>query len=409
MVLRRFSVSNFMSFPGKAELTLGLTKREASQGWSVSAPLKSDKKEYSTATGIFGANASGKTNILKALRFMTWFAEAPLESISPKDPIMSFGWFRNDQPSEYELEYYSEDNSIMRYYLKANKKVILEESLTRLDLKGKVRSKGTLFKRSWNPKTEKYVFGERNMGFEDVPAHLARPNASFLSLAQHLGVGTKKFMLPSIYSNVEPYGRVPTVNDFPVAQGFFLEPKNVQFWNQALEFLTEVDLGLSNVTLKKMNLNLPKGNMDASKSTQEFVNMIAYHKLKDGSEKALNFLQESNGTRAVFVHLALLLPVLAEGGIAIIDEIESELHPDLVEKILGLFNDPLTNPGKGQLIFTSHTPSLMNELGKAHIYLTEKIDNESDLWSLNDMNGVRVADNFAAKYRAGAYGGVPQL
>jgi len=104
------------------------------------------------------------------------------------------------------------------------------------------------------------------------------------------------------------------------------------------------------------------------------------------------------------------LPALNAGGLAIIDELESDLHPHMLTPILNLFFSPKTNPHNAQIIFTTHAIEVMNQLHKAQIVLVEKdAACESDAWRLDDIKGVRVEDNLYAKYMAGAYGAIPQF
>ena len=113
---------------------------------------------------------------------------------------------------------------------------------------------------------------------------------------------------------------------------------------------------------------------------------------------------------AGLVLLHRLLPVLERGGLAVIDEFENDLHPHMLEPILGLFADDRTNPHGAQLLFTCHAMEVLNILHKSQVMLVEKDENnESTAWRLDSVEGIRSDDNFYAKYMAGAYGAVPQL
>jgi uncharacterized protein len=111
-----------------------------------------------------------------------------------------------------------------------------------------------------------------------------------------------------------------------------------------------------------------------------------------------------------FVLLSRLLPVLEGGGIAVIDEFESDMHPHMLAPILDLFANPSTNPHHAQLLFTSHSMEVLHLLPKSHVTLVEKDEfNESQAWRLDEVKGIRSDDNYYAKYMAGAYGAVPRL
>lgn len=105
----------------------------------------------------------------------------------------------------------------------------------------------------------------------------------------------------------------------------------------------------------------------------------------------------------------MLLSALKIGGIVIIDELEIKLHPAIVVRLLELFNDPEVNTGKGQIIFSSHMPALIDLLGKYHTYLVEKNDQKSEVYPLSDFPEARADQKLAPLYLAGKFGGVPRI
>ena len=101
--------------------------------------------------------------------------------------------------------------------------------------------------------------------------------------------------------------------------------------------------------------------------------------------------------------------ILDRGGILVFDEIEDALHPVFVCKIINMFKSMEVNPNNAQLLFTTHSPLLLEECTKTQIYLVEKNQQlVSELFRLDEVEGVRNCDNFCAKYLAGTYGGVPK-
>src|SRR5699024_1202058 len=98
------------------------------------------------------------------------------------------------------------------------------------------------------------------------------------------------------------------------------------------------------------------------------------------------------------------------GGLAVIDEMESDLHPHMLAELIDLFISPETNPHNAQLIFSTHSHELLNMLLKQQIVLVEKDEQlNTDAYRLDDVEGVRADDNIYAKYLAGAYGGIPNI
>jgi uncharacterized protein len=171
-----------------------------------------------------------------------------------------------------------------------------------------------------------------------------------------------------------------------------------------IELLRSWDLGLSDVQLREFQAPDAKGDMKPHRIA------LGMHRGRDQRSYLLPLLRESRGTQAAFVLLSRLIPVLEEGGLAVIDEFESDLHPHMLEPILDLFANPQTNLHNAQLIFTCHSMEVLNLLPKSQVMLTEKDEfNESHAWRLDSVEGIRSDDNFYAKYMAGAYGAVPRL
>ena len=126
------------------------------------------------------------------------------------------------------------------------------------------------------------------------------------------------------------------------------------------------------------------------------------------AEYRLPFAFESSGTQGAFVLLSRLLHALEIGGLAVIDELEADLHPHMLEPILDLFGNPDTNPHDAQLLFTCHAMEILNLLHKSQVMLVEKNSEcESSAIRMDAVEGIRNDDNFYAKYMAGAYGAVP--
>jgi predicted ATPase len=123
----------------------------------------------------------------------------------------------------------------------------------------------------------------------------------------------------------------------------------------------------------------------------------------------LPFWEESSGTQSAFVLVIPILQTLANGGIVVIDELDNDLHPHLIPALMEWFEFEETNPHHAQLIFTCHTPEVLNLLQKHQVYLVEKQNQRSEAWRLDEVTGLRADDNLYAKYMAGALGATPNL
>jgi len=119
---------------------------------------------------------------------------------------------------------------------------------------------------------------------------------------------------------------------------------------------------------------------------------------------------ESSGTKQLFVLLKSILAALEKGSIAVIDEFDVNLHPEMVIALYDLFVQPETNPKNAQLFMSTHSHVLLSKLDKYQIVLVEKNENGvSEAWRLNEISNVRSDENYYSKYLAGAYGAVPKI
>jgi predicted ATPase len=167
--------------------------------------------------------------------------------------------------------------------------------------------------------------------------------------------------------------------------------------------LSEWDLGLSGVDLQEIQLNPVEAPDEKS--------WFPFGRHVSGTNSfSLPFNMESSGTQGAFILLSRLLPVLENGGLAVIDEFENDLHPLMLEPILDLFANPETNPQGAQLIFSTHAVEVLNLVEKSQVMLVEKDPNcLSTAYRMDTVEGIRNDDNFYAKYMAGTYGAVPDL
>jgi uncharacterized protein len=133
------------------------------------------------------------------------------------------------------------------------------------------------------------------------------------------------------------------------------------------------------------------------------------HETYDGMSHSLHFLEESSGTQTAFVLLSRLLKVLSRGGVAVVDELDADLHTHMLEPVLDLFANPTTNPHNAQLIFSAQAPQVLNVLNKAQVLFVEKHHCRSTAYRGDSIRGLRADDNLFAKYMSGAIGAVPQI
>lgn len=394
-MLHRYAFSNFQSFRERAEVSWLLDRKVPQAVWSHQA---GSGERVSRVMAVVGPNASGKTTLLKPVLFLGWFvshsfAAEPAAALPFEPHAASAG-----EPSEFEVEL-DVDGQLMRYTLRCTQERVLHEALY-----ARHERMRYVFVREWNEATQAYDIKQQDFGFAPSEARKVRPNASLIATAAQYGVPLAQRLAGSqIWSNIHQYGRM--VNDanqlIHAATHFAGEESQRQ---QLVGLLSAWDLGLSDVQVRELETAQPDGK------TKKFWLPYGIHRTAGGLSFELPFMQESSGTQGALVLLSRLLPVLATGGFAVIDEFENDLHPHMLEPILDLFASPVTNPHGGQLLFTCHAMEVLNILHKSQVMLVEKNeDNQSSAWRLDSVEGIRSDDNLYAKYMAGAYGAIPQL
>lgn len=397
-MLHTLRFSNFFSFADETEVSFVLDAR--SKGEESGFASAATDHQLSKLLAVVGPNGAGKTNIIKALDFVCWFVTssffmAPDQSLAVRPHALE-----SSDASHFELEFEAH-GKLYRYALALNSERVLSESL-RLKTS---RAFSTLFSRNWDEASGTESIQQRGFGLPQKQAEKVKPLTSLISLAEQFGVEAAHGVVDVLsrrHSNVAAIGRqgFQGAPDVLGAAKFFAESETYR--SSMARLLNQWDFGLKDVRLETMHT--------MSDGKEEEV-LVPFGVHSDGeSEMRLPMFFESSGTQAAFVLLADLLPILAEGGTVMFDELESDLHPLMLEPILNLFISAKTNPHNAQLIFTSHSVEILNLLKKGQIMLVEKNERcRSEAWRLSDMEGVRADDNFYAKYMAGAYGAVPML
>ena len=396
-MLSKYTFKNFFSFRDETSVSFDVSghvpERHSICFNDVGARL-------SKVIAVVGPNASGKTNLLKPLVFIQWFIGHSFRQEPDSDIPLQGHMLALDEPSEFEAEF-DFNGASWRYRLIATRKRVLHESLhTKTS-----RLFSYVFVRDWDSSTREYIIKQQGFGFTLREARKVRENASLISTAAQYGVelagNLSQVMLSS---NIDFMGRIfsPMDRFYQLSElTKFFKEQDV-FRKKALSLLKKWDIGLSDVSFQEVA-------PDPSKPDEKVDVMLGHHESKNG-RFSLSLLQESSGTQGALLLLSKLLPVLEYGGMAVIDELEADLHPHMLEPILELFFNTHTNPHNAQLIFTCHAAEVLNLLHKSQIVLVEKDENHSSqAWRLDSVLGVRADDNLYAKYMAGAYSAIPDI
>lgn len=409
-MIHSFVFKNFCSFSDRAEISFEDIRKgiSAENNMFCNSP---DGEKLSKVTMLVGANASGKTSALKALVFLSWFVQnsfAELQGETVDIPFDMFA-FSDDKGRVSEFELVFECNSVVyKYILHLKQNFVVKEELYRRESS---KHFNYLFKREWIQPRNEFEIEERINLKKEVIKDILRKNVSLVCTA----VAIKNELLTEItdsfwkkiVTNVSRIGKTwetTTLGEKGLRSATEKYQKNESLFKKTQRFLKDIDLGLDSVRIKEADAKItPTGEV------KKFFLPYGVHKVLQ-KEYELPFLFESSGTKNMFVLLQFLLPVIESGGIAVIDELEIDLHPLALPRIIDLFANPTINPKNSQLLFTSHSLEVLNHLEKEQVILVEKDDNcMSALYRLDELKGVRRDDNIYAKYMAGAYGAIPNI
>jgi len=394
-MLHSFIIKNFLSFRDATEVSFCLTKHVP---WNDFSAEDTTGQRLAKAMAVIGPNGSGKTNLLKPLAFLSWFVSASFQS-DPKTKIpVQPHFFGDDQVSEFLIEFDFE-GKLWRYELALTPDRVISEAL----YVKTSRLFSYVFTREWVESSQIYRVKQQDFGFNPREAEKVRENASLISTAAQYQVPlASAFASLSLTTNVNYLGRLHFRDtDVVTASHFFANDESAL--RQMSSLLQAWDFGLTDVQIEMLDVPNEKGEI------QKVPLPFGMHRHGDRTAK-LPLFQESSGTQSAFVLLSRLLPVLRDGGLAVIDEFEADLHPHMLMPILDLFFSPESNPNNAQIIFTCHSVEVLNLLHKSQVTLVQKDETcGSEAWRLDSVRGVRNDDNLYAKYMAGAYGAIPNV
>jgi hypothetical protein len=422
-MLLSFRVSNFLSIKEEQEFSfLGTSKppRAQSRGeaWDESV---------GTLAGIFGANASGKSNALKAISFMRDAISSSYKTWAAGDsiPVTPFALSPEyaEEPSLFEAVF--QDGGVRyQYGFRLTSREVVAEWLYVYA----THRRQVWFERDISS-ADGWYFGKSFTGRNKVIRDLTKRTALFLSTA----VANNHKMAMEAEHFFRSHIRSAWPDQRPVGTAYTLDlASNEDRWREVVELMRFADLGIRDVRVSRKALDSKESQtmvrilkaVDANVKDERVNEIIELgsakvefgHSAEHGREPVyLPLSAESLGTQAWFALVGPLLHAIRNGDTLTIDELDSSLHPNLTSEILGIFGDPKRNPRQAQLLFTSHDTTLLGglaggrELTREQVWFTEKrTDGGTVLYPLTDFSP-RKTENLERGYLQGRYGAVPYL
>lgn len=396
-----FSFSNFFSFKEKVSFNMTASSgKELCDNYVIL-----DNKKILKTAALYGANASGKTNIIKILTsVILMLRNSNYVNINAKIPVVPFK-FDNDfinRPSEFEIKFIIDDIRYV-YGFSADVNKIYEEYLY-------YYPNNKLSKIFDRTECNKYSFPREDKKFlEDIKLKNA-DNKFFIATATNWNFEKTKKPFEFLTTSINTLSNIAELRDASLKEYIKEEPSLKKF---ALDMLTNADFNI--VDFKPLEtelpddvyLNLPDFFKVGMKEKPKVYNAAFKHK---NSNNVLSLDEESIGTQLLFLLIPFIKDAMNNKKILFIDELDKSLHPFLVEMIVQMFNSSEINKNGAQLIFNTHDTNLLdlNILRRDQIWFTEKNNDngDSDLYSLRDFPAL-TRDKICKGYMLGKYGAIP--
>ncbi len=432
-MLVQFTVKNYKCFKEEAKLSMVTSNYDKDTHWRdnvVSFP-KFHLNLLKSAV-IYGANASGKTKILEAMdtmRICLSLSSIPsfgnvTMSLLSENIAFQLSTETENQPTLFEI-IFIKNNEMYRYGFEISSDKIISEWLYHKPATKEVE----LFYRDGDEieiHPTKFKKGKILIDNDTV-----KSNVLFLAVTSLIN--------DEVSNTVSNY-----LNELKIIEGLTnsyadLSAKVIlkkgEQKNELIQFIQNADFNIEDI-MPSVNdeedyfryvrpPNPPAGATRIpptrkSKQDEELIIediLVSHKKYNELNQRVGNVTfslenDESEGTKKFFAFSALILKVIKEGGLLIVDELDSKIHPNLTEKIVRLFNSKEINKNNAQLIFNTHNTNLLSAdiFRRDQIWFTKKDRyGASTIYSLGNFKDVRNDDNFQNKYSFGRYGATPYL
>lgn len=418
-MILEFTVKNFLSIKDEVTLSMVASKDSSLQDNILLYEDGKNEKSALKTLVIYGANASGKSNILKSLQFFTWFIKKSHEMQQgrkiPRAP------FKLDidslkEPSEFQIVFIHNNikylygfsvideevvEEYLYYYPKGRQSVIFERERDLYKFTVDIERQ-TELKEKFHSKNKLFIATESLWEYE-------KAKAPFEWLSNYLNIFIE-------HESFENYTGETMIED-----------ENMN--NLIKKYIKIADIGIDDIDIElkkkddiltsdvfKLLSEDTKLELLNKMGDSDFLDIKTVHKIKDKNGNVINHKfslgEESDGTQKFFGILGPWLKALINGYTLVIDELDIRLHTLLVKKLIEMFLDPNVNKNNAQLIFTTHDTNLLDSyiLRRDQIWFTEKREDKStDLYSLYDFGGVRKNISIEKGYLQGKYGAIPVL
>jgi AAA15 family ATPase/GTPase len=414
-MLVEFRVKNFRSLLDEQVLSLvASTDKTLLDTHALTTGLKVAPHLLKSAV-VYGANACGKSNLIKALQYMRGVV---LESagLQPGQTFDRLQPFKLDttsasQPTEFEVTFILEGVRYQYGFAMTAKRIVSEHLLVYKAFKPQ-----RWFDRHFDAESGKdvYDFGPGLKGAKNLWEGATRPNALFLSIAVQLNSEALRPVFDWFANRLVIFNE-----QSPLSPQFSVQMLKQEAQRKAIcDFLRAADISIADIEVAtkqamvhSIRFDLATGKREEDAGEQA-VDEVKFHHVTEQGKAVFDLMDESNGTRNLLFLAGPVLDILSKGLTLVVDELDTSLHTLLVQALVRLFHRPDANTGGAQLVFTTHDTSLLDAYGlfrRDQIWFVEKKPNQSSaLYPLIDFSP-RKNEALERGYLQGRYGALPFL
>lgn len=408
-MLLKFKLENFLSIKDCVELNFEVNdKNEQPQNI-----ITSHNSLGLNILTLFGANASGKSNILKGLKVaLKMIVDSSNTQIGETLPIVPFLFNKESKEklSFFEFTFIAGDIKYIYGFKATNQRIVNEY------LYGYFSAKASLIFEIKDNNENFFNVKYRNKLKEAFKMHTT--NKLFLSTATLWNNECTKVPYEWLVRHVLAFTDMESLMTYSFKKYSGNQEFNIDY---TLNLLREADINISNINIEFNDLKpeVRMGNLlsliNASKKSEfNDAKVTVFHSISDEGDKeeeyALNLNDESLGTQQLFFYAPILNEVLTNGKTLIIDELDRGLHPSIVFYLINLFRNPKLNKHGAQLLAITHNTNILskNILRRDQVYFVEKDykSGASSVFSLDDFS-VRKNEKIEKAYLLGRFGAVP--
>lgn len=413
-MLVEFRVRNFRSLRDEQVFSLVASHDKSLETTHV-MPQQQAMPRLLRSAVLYGANASGKSNLIKALQYMR---AVVLESatLMPAGQTFAVQPFRLDahsatQPTEFEITVMLHGVRYQYGFAMTQQQIVSEHLLVYKAFKPQ-----RWFQRERDPATavERYTFGTGLKGAKATWEKATRSNALFLSTAVQLNSEALRPLFDWFANHLVILNEQSQLNPQVSIQMLRQE----QGRQQICAFLAAADISIADIQVRTQTVPGHRVHFERHGDKPEVLqeDMEQHHVLfshvTDQGSAEFDIMDESSGTRNLLALAGPVLDILQKGLLLVIDELDTSLHTLLVRELVHLFHRPAVNTGGAQLIFSTHDTALLDApdlFRRDQIWFAEKDQNQaSSIVPLTDFHP-RKKEALERGYLMGRYGGVPLI